>query len=59
VKGGHTATSTPGDFLAAAAIGANSDSWDRLPFIFQLPTTSLRRTLVPSVRIGSDRFGRA
>jgi hypothetical protein len=43
VKGGQSATSTPGVCFAAAPIAETSASAARLPFIFQLPTISLRR----------------
>jgi hypothetical protein len=46
VKGGQIATSTPDAARAAAAIGASSAKAARLPFIFQLPATSLRRRFI-------------
>jgi hypothetical protein len=51
VKGGQMATSTPAWPLAAAAIWLISLSAPSDPFIFQLPTTSLRRTLCSSTTL--------
>jgi hypothetical protein len=38
VKGGASATCTPGKRLAARSIARASASMARVPFIFQLPT---------------------
>ena len=45
VKGGHTATSTDGWARAASAMPSSSASAASVPFIFQLPATSLRRAI--------------
>src|SRR3546814_17582087 len=51
VKGGHSATSTPEWARAAAKIAPASPSASVSPFIFQLPTTYLRRALMLSSSI--------
>src|SRR3954462_8539824 len=55
-KGGQTATSTPGASRAAAAIAESSARAARLPFHFQLPATSLRRTGHPDLSFGPARL---
>src|SRR5690349_12826464 len=57
VKGGQTATSTLAALRAASAIPTSSFRADRLPFIFQLPATSLRRTCTCS--FSTDERARA